>query len=259
MTFHTEGSAGHSPHRVIEAFSEIAKRVHSSEDYEETMFRITETAVSAIGGCAAASLSMIEKAGPPVTHAATDRLARDGDDIQYAEGEGPCLDAAMKQRWVYTPRMADDPRWPRSSARLAGELGVASMFSCRLALDAAPNQTLGGLNLYSRSVDGFADEDQMMAILLSSLGAVVVDASRQQLNLRAAIESRQAIGEAIGILRAQGDMDSDEAFRMLSQASQRMNIKLHQLARRISERSRSGHLIPRALPSQAEGEAPLPD
>ena len=74
----------------------------------------------------------------------------------------------------------------------------------------------------------------MLAILLSSLGAVVVDAARQQENLRRAIESRQVIGEAVGILRAQTKVDSDEAFRMLSQASQRMNIKLRDLAERIA-------------------------
>jgi hypothetical protein len=38
----------------------------------------------------------------------------------------------------------------------------------------------------------------MLAILLASLGAVVVDAARQQQQLREAIKSRQVIGEAIG-------------------------------------------------------------
>ena len=223
----------------MESFSEIAQHVHSSENYEETMRSITETAVSAIGGCDAASLSLLERTGP-VTHAATDQVARNGDQIQYDEGEGPCLDAALKERWVYTPDLAHDQRWPRSSGRLAGELGVGSMLSCRLTLDVAPNHTLGGLNLYGMSRDAFRDEDQMMSILLSSLGAVVVDASRQQAHLRSAIESRQLIGEAIGILRSQSNLSSDEAFAMLSKASQRMNVKLRDLAQQITEGSRTG-------------------
>lgn len=62
----------------------------------------------------------------------------------------------------------------------------------------------------------------------------MVDASRQQANLRAAIQSRQVIGEAIGILRSQQDVSSEEAFHMLSKASQRMNVKLRELAVRIT-------------------------
>ena len=220
---------------VVEEFSEIAAHVHSTEDYEQSLHRITDAAVLAVTGCDAASLSLLEES-VPVTHAATSDMARCGDEIQYEEGEGPCLAAAMVERWLYTPDLAHDPRWPQSSTRLASEVGVLSMVSCRLTLDAAPHHTLGGLNLYSRTRDGFSEEDRMLAILLACLGAVVVDASRQQVNLRAAIETRQVIGEAIGILRSHSPhLSRDEAFATLSSASQRMNVKLRDLARRIAD------------------------
>ena len=45
------------------------------------------------------------------------------------------------------------------------------------------------------------------------------------------------IGEAVGILRAQSDLTSEQAFLMLSAASQRTNVKLRDLARDITERS----------------------
>jgi transcriptional regulator with GAF, ATPase, and Fis domain len=220
---------------LIEAFSEIAQHVQASEDPEDSMERITRTAVDAIHGCDSASLSLLTPDGA-TTRAATDQLARDGDQIQYELGEGPCLDAAMQERWVYVPNVREDPRWPASSIRLADEVSVGSMISCRLTLDAAPNHTLGGMNLYSTVEDGFTGEDQMLAILLASLGAVVVDASQQQAHLRTAMESRQVIGEAVGIIRAQSrQISSDEAFAMLAKASQRMNLKLRDLARRITE------------------------
>jgi transcriptional regulator with GAF, ATPase, and Fis domain len=224
----------HPSHSLVEAFSEIARHVHSSEDPEDSLQRITTTAVDALEGCDSASLSLLAKNGP-VTRAATDQLSRDGDQIQYDEGEGPCLDAAMEERWLYCPNIAADRRWPRSAARMAAELGVGSMVSCRLTLDASPNHTLGGLNIYSMRKDAFSDEDQMLAILLSSLGAVVADASYQQSHLRAAIESRTVIGEAIGILRSQSGLTRDQAFKVLSQASQRMNLKLRDLAQRIAD------------------------
>lgn len=233
---------------VVEEFSEVAANVYSTEDYEESLGRITQAAVHAVEGCDAASLSLLEKAAP-VTHAATADMAVVGDQIQYEEREGPCLDAAMDERWLYTPDLAHDPRWPRSSQRLVREVGAASMFSCRLSLEAAPQHTLGGLNLYSRRPDGFGEDDRMLAMLLASLGAVVVDASRQQVALRAALESRQVIGEAIGIVRSQSpNLSSEEAFAMLSRASQRTNVKLRDLARRIADDSALGE------PGSEEGE-----
>jgi hypothetical protein len=114
------------------------------------------------------------------------------------------------------------------------------MFSTRLTLDAAPNDTLGGLNMYATKPNAFSEQDQMMALLLSSLAAVVVDASKQQEHLWQAIRSRQIIGEAIGILRAQSNLTSQQAFEMLSRASQRDNVKLRDLAQQISNGSRTG-------------------
>jgi GAF domain-containing protein len=237
--------AGYDPsqhdavHSLIEEFAAIARLVHASDDFDDSLRRITSTAEQAIGGCEAASISMMTKNGP-VTFGATDVLADEGDQIQYDEAEGPCMDAALLEQWVSTPDLGVDPRWPRSASRLSHELGVQSMFSCRMTLDAAPNKTLGGLNLYATTPHAFTTQDQMLAILLSSLGAVVVDASRQQEQLRAAIASRQVIGEAIGILRAQTNVSSEQAFEMLSRASQRTNVKLRDLAQQIADGSRTG-------------------
>jgi GAF domain-containing protein len=217
---------------LVDAFAEIAATIRSSEDDEATMRRITEAAVAVIEPCVSSSLSLVVKDGP-ATRAATSPLAMQGDRLQYDEGEGPCLDAAMHERWLYTSDVANDERWPRSCGRMHRELGVGSMFSCRLSLNAAPRQTLGGINLYALAPDAFSEDDRMLAILLSSMAAVVVDASRQQAQLRAAVESRQMIGEAIGILRYQSNLSSDEAFRVLTRASQRLNIKLREVARRV--------------------------
>jgi hypothetical protein len=234
----TESPALRPSRALVEAFQELAARLHSSEDYEDTFARITSTAAEAIEGCDAASISTVDAAGP-VSHGVTDELARRGDVIQYEEGEGPCLDAAMQERCNYTPDLSESERWPASSRRLH-DIGVRSMFACRLALDANPTQTLGGMNLYSRTTDGFSEDGQLLAILLASLGAVAIDASRQRADLRAALESRQVIGEAIGILRAQGNVNSEQAFEMLSKASQRLNVKLRDLARQIADGSVGG-------------------
>jgi transcriptional regulator with GAF, ATPase, and Fis domain len=227
---------------LIEEFASGAGYIHASDEFDESLGRITATAQQTVGGCEAASISLIAN-DRPVTFGATDAIAFVGDRIQYDEGEGPCMDAALQETWVSTPDLSADPRWPRSAARLSEQLGVRSMLSCRLALDASPHRTLGGLNLYATSPRAFTAKDQMLAILLSSLGAVVVDAVRQQEQLRAAIASRQVIGEAIGILRVQSNLTSMQAFEMLSRASQRTNVKLRELAKQISDGSRTGREV----------------
>ncbi len=233
-------SSGHEAvHALIEEFTVAARGLGPAVAFDASLARITATALEAVGGCDAASISLLTREGP-VTYGPTDPLADAGDRIQYQENEGPCLDAALSERSVYTRDLAVDPRWPRSAARMSGELGVASMFSCRMALDSAPHGTLGGMNLYATSRDAFSEHDRMLAVLLSSLGAVVVAAAREREHLRAAVASRQVIGEAIGLLRAQSNLTSNQAFEMLAKASQRTNVKLRDLAQRISDGSRTG-------------------
>jgi len=48
--------------------------------------------------------------------------------------------------------------------------------------------------------------------------------------LEMALTTSREIGIAVGILMNQSRLDRTAAFRCLSQASQRMNIKLHDLA-----------------------------
>jgi AmiR/NasT family two-component response regulator len=76
--------------------------------------------------------------------------------------------------------------------------------------------------------------------LLSSLAAVVVDASRREAQLHDALRSRAVIGEAVGMLRSQSNISSQDAFTMLVSTSQRMNLKLREVARQITDRPARG-------------------
>jgi len=231
-----DASGSRAPDGLVWAFDEIASRVRVLPDLDQTLHQVTLTATQTLPGCDAASISMVQKNGTPLTLGATGDLAVRGDQIQYDEGDGPCLDAAMTRRWVYVPDAGADRRWSLSCVRMAKELGVGSLLSCRLSMDASPARTLGGINLYSTGVDAFDEQGRTLGLLLSTLAAVVVDASRREAQLHVALESRQVIGEAMGILRSQGGVSSQDAFAMLVHASQRMNVKLREVARDIIER-----------------------
>jgi AmiR/NasT family two-component response regulator len=55
-------------------------------------------------------------------------------------------------------------------------------------------------------------------------------------NLRRAIDSRDVIGQAKGILMQRRGIGADEAFVLLRRTSQQLNVKLAELARTLATR-----------------------
>jgi AmiR/NasT family two-component response regulator len=98
-----------------------------------------------------------------------------------------------------------------------------------------PRRALGALNIYGAAPGAFDAADHEVAMLLAAVAAVLLEAAQREAQLTAALESRGLIGQALGILMAQSDINADEAFDQLRAASQRMNVKLRDLARSIAE------------------------
>jgi len=213
---------------------EMIESMYSSRDLEATFDRITHTAVALVDAVDHASIT-INRAGNLSTHGPTSVTALQADTLQYQEKQGPCLDAVTRDRWVLTPDVLTDQRWPRFSARLADELSVHGMLSIRLSVATSPQRNLGGLNLYSNRSGAFDIHQRNLALVLGALASVATDAARTHEEMTAAVEGRQVIGEAIGILRAQSNLTRDQAFEALSHASQRMNIKLRDVAAAIAD------------------------
>ena len=91
------------------------RRSGHSEDEEATMRRtITETARCRDRPRARRLVPEPGAARPGPSPGPPPHRWRSGaTSLQYDEGEGPCLDAAMHERWLYTPDVATDQRWPR--------------------------------------------------------------------------------------------------------------------------------------------------
>jgi GAF domain-containing protein len=207
-----------------------------TDDVDETMLRVANLACAMIEGCTFCSVS--ELAGATIrTRGANDNRALDVDGIQYDTRQGPCWVAATeRERLVYTANNAEDQRWPDFSRRSAAEVGVFSLLSCRLVIG-EPARALGALNMYGDQPAAFERADLQIAMLLAAIAAALLDAAQREAQLTAALETRGLIGQAMGILMAQSDITADEAFGQLRAASQRMNVKLRDLARSIAESS----------------------
>ncbi|ROS73318.1 GAF and ANTAR domain-containing protein [Cellulomonas sp. PhB143] len=208
------------------------RQLTSEPTLQDTLDRTVELAVEMIEGCDAAGISMVERAGKIDTPAASDQLARRGDELQYELGEGPCLDAIRESEMISTPDLADDPRWRTWGERAVSELGVGSMLCLQLYTS---DTTHGALNLYSRERDGLRADVHPVASTLAALAAAAYENARTTDQLRSAIHTRTIIGQAQGIVMERFNVSASQAFSILSRLSQESNTKLVEVARRIAD------------------------
>jgi hypothetical protein len=90
--------------------------------------------------------------------------------------------------------------------------------------------TMGALNLYLSKLDAFTTPAMNDGRLFASHAAIALTGVQHEAQLEAAIESRDLIGMAKGVLTHQHDVDAAAAFRLLTEASQAANMKLRDIA-----------------------------
>jgi hypothetical protein len=99
---------------------------------------------------------------------------------------------------------------------------------------------LGALNLYGRTPDAFDDESEHVGLLFASHAAVAFAGVRKQQQLSRALDTRDVIGMAKGILMQRYSISSDRAFRVLVRSSQDNQRKLREVAEELVERGTLG-------------------
>ena len=95
--------------------------------------------------------------------------------------------------------------------------------------------TLGSLSLFSTHGFAFGSEAHDVGLLFAVHAAIALQAAQKTESLLAALETRDVIGQAKGILMERQHITDEEAFRVLVRASQRLNIRLSVVARRLAE------------------------
>ena len=82
---------------------------------------------------------------------------------------------------------------------------------------------LGALNLHNAKPGGFGDHSEHVALLFASHAAVAMAGAQKQEQLRTGMQTRDVIGQAKRILMARHKIDGDQAFSLLTRASQATN------------------------------------
>ncbi|HWI02513.1 MAG TPA: GAF and ANTAR domain-containing protein [Acidimicrobiales bacterium] len=218
--------------QVAEIFATVAGTLAEHQDnMSEALEKIVQLAVEHLDACEFAGISFVESR-KITSPASSNDVPRVLDKIQSDTGEGPCIDAIKEHEVFQTGDLSKEDRWPNFSTRGHEETGVTSILSIRLFVE---EDTMGALNLYSSAPDAFDDSDVALATVFAVHASVAMSAARRQESLEQKAESRDVIGRAKGILSARSGVSDDEAFAMLKAASQRMNVKLRDIAQTITE------------------------
>jgi GAF domain-containing protein len=205
--------------------------------------RVVRRAASIVPSAAMVSVTLRESDGTFHTPAETDPLATRADGIQYDTGEGPCVEATASSSSGFTVStdLAHDDRYPRFGPRVV-DLGLTAVCSTGMFPGGDPPR-LGALNYYFREPEGFSEVDEDAMLILASYAAVALRAARglqaeklRTVQLTEALQSRDVIGQAKGILMERRGADADQAFDILRRASQDLNIKIRDIARTIASR-----------------------
>lgn len=204
--------------------------------------RVVHRAQSLVPAADMISVTLRETDGRFHTPVETDPLATRADHIQYETGEGPCVEATALSGSGFSicEDLANDARYPRFGPRVV-ELGMVAVCSTGMFPGGEPPR-LGALNFYFRG-PGVTEVDRDAMLLLAAHAAVALHWARnleaEQLRttqLREALQSRDVIGQAKGMLMQRRHTSADEAFDIMRRASQDLNVKLRDIATAIATR-----------------------
>jgi GAF domain-containing protein len=199
-------------------------------DLQGTLDAIARTAVQTIGPAKYAGVNLYEH-GKFVPQAVSGEPPLALDVLQQQTGIGPCIDSSRSQVTIRVDEMPTETRWPAYVER-ALALGVQSMLCVPMYVD---DQQLGSVSLYATDRAAFSLADEYVARLFAAQAAMALAEARRAGQLRHALSNRDVIGQAKGILMERHRITADEAFRMLSEASQRSNRKLADVAHALAE------------------------
>jgi hypothetical protein len=215
---------------MADQFGQLAVSLADGADQPLTHQRLVEFAVRGIPGAEHASMTVVDGNRPPRTTAGSDELPYQWDELQYEYGEGPCLEAITTNGVELAQDLRTDNRWPLFARAIVEQTPVRSMLSFRLFLT---QQNRAALNLYATRAGAFTDPSTATGAMFAAYAsmALLAAAGHDTANhLLRALETNREIGVAMGILMANGNLTSDQAFEQLRSASQNLNRKLHDIA-----------------------------
>jgi GAF domain-containing protein len=230
----TEPLEAHSAYRRI---AEIVRTLHdrADSDSDTVIAELAEYAALEIPGAKYAGVTVTTNRKRIDTPAANHRYPVLLDEIQQRHKEGPCLASAWEKQTFHIADLEEDFRWPKYRRDALAETPIRSIMAFQLFI---ADQTMGALNVYAEEPNAFDEETEEVGLIFATHSSVAWNSARRDEQLRKALTTRDAIGQAKGMIMERYGIGAIQAFEMLRQLSQDSNVPLARIAQEIIEKSR---------------------
>lgn len=220
--------------QLLDDFAEVARVLQRQGDRaEDLLSAICELSLKVVGGDHA-SLTTV-RAGRFTTLAATSDLPSRAERIQHDTNQGPCLDAIGTADALRVDDLSTDPRWPTFGQQASTTLGVHSMLVHVLPV---ADDGVVAVSVYAARRQAFLPEHETLLGIFGATATATLRAAHHDdkaQHLERALHTSRRIGVALGILMTSRHVTLEEAWTLLSKASQDSNMKLSVLADRVLE------------------------
>lgn len=220
------------------SLAELSTFVVSDQGIADTLTRVASLAVESVPPAMFAGITMLVD-DRVSTQVFTDPTCAEIDQAQYDSGHGPCLEAFRQGSLIVVDSLERDDRWPEFAAASMAH-GVRSTLSLPML---AGVSSVGALNFYAGVEGAFGEAEVDTGRLFAMQAAVVLvnaqaywGARLRSEHLELALEGRQVIDLAKGIIMNTMRCGPAEAFDVLVKQSQQENRKLRDIAAEIVER-----------------------
>ena len=150
--------------------------------------------------------------------AASDERFRHLEDLQVEHQEGPCVDAFENKELVGAEDLTDDQRWPLFSGA-AVERKVRAVLASPLPYN---QDAVGVVAVLSEDRRPWSPEGELALLAFTDLAALLIAAMMQgeeqsglALQLQGALDSRQVIEQAKGVLMGTKGISARAAYEQL--------------------------------------------
>jgi hypothetical protein len=227
--------------QLLAGFAALSRHLFATDDPTAAFSQVLDFAVAAVPECDSASLTVWRRSSVFDT-LATSPAAAEIDHVQFISGEGPVWLAMQDGDVVHVPCLTVDRRWPDLATRAAA-LGVGELLCYGLLVHGERGgSALGSFTLTSSTADSFGEDEREFGAILAAyvtVGAATArrgqEIERREAALHRALSSRDVIGQAKGMLMERQGLSAPEAFDVLRRTSQRLNLRLTDLAEHFTE------------------------
>jgi ANTAR domain/GAF domain len=206
-----------SLHDVHQALLELGKFRFGEMRVEDALREIVQT-THAVFDVDGAGLMLADADQHLRSIAASDDRLAHLEEIQIRLREGPCIDAYECKELVGAQDLADGRRWPRFSAA-----AVARRVRAVLASPLPYNQdAVGVVAVLSEQAHPWPPEGELALLAFTDLAALLIatmmqgeQQSQLAVQLQGALNTRQVIEQAKGVLMARQQITAREAYEQL--------------------------------------------